>query len=101
MLLTLEALNAEEGDCLLLSCGTAAEPQHILVDGGPRATYANSLRPRLIRDFTVPSGILSTSAISRYSISCRSLKMTASRRSAESCRNACPSSSLASRLAKA
>ena len=47
MLLTLEALNAEEGDCLLLHCGTKAEPHHVLIDGGPRATFANTLMPRL------------------------------------------------------
>lgn len=47
MILTLEALNAEEGDCLLLHHGNKKEPQHILIDGGPRGTYAKTLGPRL------------------------------------------------------
>ncbi len=47
MLLTLEALNAEEGDCLLLHHGSGTDPRHILIDGGPGSTYANSLKPRL------------------------------------------------------
>jgi hypothetical protein len=47
MLLTLEALNAEEGDCLLLHVGTKQEPLHILIDGGPGGTYLRSLQPRL------------------------------------------------------
>ena len=66
-----------------------------------RSSRASSARPRLIRDFTVPSGICSTSAISRYSISCKSRKITASRKSGESfCRVACRIS-LASRPATA
>ena len=48
-----------------------------------RSSRASSARPRLIRDFTVPSGISSTSAISRYSISCKSRKITASRKSGD------------------
>lgn len=47
MLLTLEALNAEEGDCLLLHHGSATDPRHIVVDGGPGPTYPNALKPRL------------------------------------------------------
>ena len=47
MLLTLEALNAEEGDCLLLHHGSTKDPRHILIDGGPASTYFNSLKPRL------------------------------------------------------
>ena len=47
MLLTLEALNAEEGDCLLLHHGSATEPRHILIDGGPGPTYLLALKPRL------------------------------------------------------
>lgn len=47
MLLTLEALNAEEGDCLLLYYGTARSPRFILIDGGPEKVYQRTLRPRL------------------------------------------------------
>lgn len=47
MLFTLEALNAEEGDCLLLSYGTAQSPRFILIDGGPEKVYQRTLRPRL------------------------------------------------------
>lgn len=47
MLLTLEALNAEEGDCLLLCYGTARSPRFILIDGGPDKVYQRTLRPRL------------------------------------------------------
>src|ERR1039457_6399159 len=64
-----------------------------------RKTRANSARPRFSRDFTVPSGIRRISAISRYSKSCKSRKMTASRNSGESfCKPACKIS-LASRPA--
>jgi hypothetical protein len=45
---TLEAFNAEEGDCFLLAFGDQSEPQFILVDGGPgRTTYDDRLKPRL------------------------------------------------------
>jgi hypothetical protein len=47
MLFTLEALDAGEGDCLLLHCGTPDKPSYILIDGGPSGTYARSLQPRL------------------------------------------------------
>jgi beta-lactamase superfamily II metal-dependent hydrolase len=47
MLFTLEAIDAKQGDCLLLSCGAAEDPQILLIDGGPRGVYRNSLRPRL------------------------------------------------------
>lgn len=46
-LLTLEALDANDGDCLLLHHGTAARPAHILIDGGRRAVLATALAPRL------------------------------------------------------
>src|ERR1700733_11126807 len=45
---------------------------------------ANSIRPRLILDFTVPSGTDKTRCISMYSNCCKSRKMTASRNSGES-----------------
>jgi beta-lactamase superfamily II metal-dependent hydrolase len=47
MLFTLEALPAEEGDCLLLHWGTRAKPKIALIDGGPGRVYENHLRPRL------------------------------------------------------
>ncbi|HEY0139839.1 MAG TPA: hypothetical protein VGF48_03025 [Thermoanaerobaculia bacterium] len=47
MLFTLEALPAEEGDCLLLHWGTRDEPHVALIDGGPGLVYNNHLRPRL------------------------------------------------------
>lgn len=45
---TFEALNAAEGDCLLLHHGPANARRHVVIDGGPRATWACALRPRLI-----------------------------------------------------
>src|ERR1022692_2519675 len=48
-----------------------------------RSTRASSARPRFNRDFTVPSGTLSTCAISRYSNSSRSLRITVSRNSGD------------------
>lgn len=48
MLLTLEALDANEGDCLLLLYGTAKRPRVILIDGGPKATCQETLLPRLL-----------------------------------------------------
>lgn len=47
MLFSIEALNAGEGDCLLLSWGSRTAPNLILVDGGPAGVYRQSLRPRL------------------------------------------------------
>src|SRR5580658_10050590 len=58
-----------------------------------RSTRANSALPRFNRDFTVPSGTLSTCAISRYSNSSRSLRITVSRSSGDSfCKPACRTS---------
>ena len=48
-----------------------------------RRTRANSARPRFSRDFTVPSGTFSTCAISRYSNSSRSRRITVSRNSGD------------------
>jgi beta-lactamase superfamily II metal-dependent hydrolase len=47
VLFTLEALPAEEGDCLLLHWGTRAKPKIALIDGGPGRVYEKHLRPRL------------------------------------------------------
>jgi beta-lactamase superfamily II metal-dependent hydrolase len=44
---SLEALQAMEGDALLLHYGSAAAPKLILIDGGPRGVYAATLKKRL------------------------------------------------------
>jgi glyoxylase-like metal-dependent hydrolase (beta-lactamase superfamily II) len=44
---TLEALQANDGDCLLLHYGTEDAPKHILIDGGPKTIYKSVLKPRL------------------------------------------------------
>jgi hypothetical protein len=46
-LFSLEALDAGEGDALILHYGDSAAPRHLLIDGGPRATWQRTLRPRL------------------------------------------------------
>ncbi len=48
-LFTLEALNAKEGDCLILHYGDATRPKFIVIDGGPRGVYAGFLRKRLLQ----------------------------------------------------
>lgn len=44
---TLEALQANDGDCLLLHYGSHRAPRLILIDGGPRGIYKAVLRRRL------------------------------------------------------
>ncbi len=44
----LEALQADHGDSLLLRYGPDDNPRLIVIDGGPRGVYAQSLRPRLL-----------------------------------------------------
>ncbi len=44
---TLEVVDAAHGDALLVHYGTPAAPKHILLDGGPKKTYATRLGPRL------------------------------------------------------
>lgn len=48
MIFTLEALNAGEGDCLLLIYGEPGSPRLIVIDGGPQQTCAEALMPRLL-----------------------------------------------------
>ena len=48
MLFTLEALDASEGDCLLLLYGTVRQPRLMVIDGGPRSTCDAALLPRLL-----------------------------------------------------
>jgi hypothetical protein len=47
MIFTLEALQADQGDCLLLTYGPNNSPSFILIDGGPTGIYKSSLKPRL------------------------------------------------------
>ena len=48
---TLEALDANNGDCLFLHFGSHTDPKLIIIDGGPefsgRSTFANAMAPRL------------------------------------------------------
>lgn len=45
--LSLEALPARKGDCLILYFGSATTPRVCIVDGGPSQVYGPFLRPRL------------------------------------------------------
>ena len=47
MILSLEALRAKKGDCLLLHCGKTDDPDLYVIDGGTRGVYRQSLRKRL------------------------------------------------------
>lgn len=47
MIFTLEALEARQGDALLLHWGAPGEPRLIVIDGGPRGIYRRSVKPRL------------------------------------------------------
>lgn len=47
MTFQLEALEAKYGDSLLLHYGTAAKPRLIVIDGGPKGVYGETLKPRL------------------------------------------------------
>lgn len=46
-LLSLEALRARHGDCLLLHYGSTEAPRMMLIDGGPSGVYSDALKPRL------------------------------------------------------
>lgn len=49
MIFTLEILQADHGDCLLLHFGkTQKSLQTIIIDGGPTGIYKNFLKPRLL-----------------------------------------------------
>lgn len=60
MIFSLEALQADHGDCLLLHAGTADKPLLVLIDGGPSGVYERSLLPRLeqLRAGRAPDGAL-------------------------------------------
>jgi len=47
MLFTLEAMQAEKGDSLILHYGNTKSPRFIVIDGGPNPVYEKSLKPRL------------------------------------------------------
>ncbi|HEV3038832.1 MAG TPA: hypothetical protein VHA33_13735 [Candidatus Angelobacter sp.] len=47
MIFSLEALQAEQGDALILHYGEHEHPRFIVIDGGPAGVYQQSLRPRL------------------------------------------------------
>jgi hypothetical protein len=49
MIFTLEVLQADHGDSLLLHYGSAQAPQTIVIDGGPAGIYQESLEPRLLQ----------------------------------------------------
>lgn len=65
MLLTLEALQARHGDCLLLHYGAEDQPRVALIDGGPGGVFAGELHHRLIelRSERVAAGLLESSAL--------------------------------------
>lgn len=48
MILSLEVLQAKEGDCLILHYGKIDFPQIIVIDGGPSGVYTKFLKPRLL-----------------------------------------------------
>jgi Metallo-beta-lactamase superfamily len=57
---TLEALQADQGDCLLLHYGPSDRPLVMVIDAGPSGIYKQSLRPRLeeLRASRAPDGPL-------------------------------------------
>ena len=58
MIFSLEAMQAFNGDCLLLHGGTAEDPKLVLIDGGPTRTWGRSLKPRFeqLRQERAPGG---------------------------------------------
>lgn len=48
-MLTLHAIQARHGDCLILQFGTPPEPRYILIDGGPASSFDDHLRHELQR----------------------------------------------------
>jgi hypothetical protein len=49
MLLTLEAVEAQFGDCLILHYGDSDDPKFLVIDGGPKDVYEQRLKPRLLQ----------------------------------------------------
>src|SRR5687767_5464323 len=60
MLFSLEAVQANEGDCLILHYGRNNDPRVLLIDGGTGGVYASDLKPRLteLRDGLAAGGKL-------------------------------------------
>ena len=48
MLFSLDVVRARKGDCLILHYGSEGDPRIVLIDGGPRGVYAESLKDRLL-----------------------------------------------------
>lgn len=48
MIFTLEALQANHGDCLVLHYGHNDQPRVLVIDGGPGNVYEQVLKPRLL-----------------------------------------------------
>lgn len=65
MIFTLEVLQADHGDCLLLHYGKKTKPKIIVIDGGPSGIYKNFLKPRLmeIRERLTPGKPLPISMV--------------------------------------
>jgi hypothetical protein len=65
VILTLEALEAEHGDCLMLHYGPSDNPKIIVIDGGPGGVYKDFLKPRLleIREALMPDDPLPLSML--------------------------------------
>jgi hypothetical protein len=49
MIFSLDALNAQKGDSLVLSWGAPDKLRHIVIDGGPNGVWKSSLEPRLMQ----------------------------------------------------
>lgn len=47
MLFSFDVIRARKGDCSILHYGSADDPRHIMIDGGPSKVYGPHLRPRL------------------------------------------------------
>lgn len=65
MIFSLEILQANQGDCLILYYGSKDNPDIILIDGGPAGIYRNFLRPRLetLKSVFAPDGPLDLSMV--------------------------------------
>jgi len=48
MIFSLEVVQADYGDCLLLHYGKKSDPKIIVIDGGPADIYNDFLKPRLL-----------------------------------------------------
>jgi beta-lactamase superfamily II metal-dependent hydrolase len=60
---SLEALQADHGDALLLHWGSDADPHVMVIDGGPSGIYRNVLGPRLLELAEERGGTLDVDAV--------------------------------------